>query len=75
MSKRPAWWSYPEQCEHGHEWGPGTVIVSFERCDCGPVLAAYPERGSRGHLTVACREPGCRSTWYSPPHESTWENN
>ena len=22
-----------------------------------------------GHLTVACRVPGCRSVWYDPPHE------
>jgi len=66
---RPAWWDYPLECENGHEWGPGRVIVSFARCDCAPVRAAYPERGSRGHLSVACREPGCRSVWYSPRHE------
>jgi hypothetical protein len=66
----PGWWWYPEQCEHGHEWGPGRVIVGFERCDCPPVLELFPQRGSRGHLTVACREDGCRSTWYFPPHES-----
>jgi len=35
--RRPAWWFYPERCEHGHEWGPGRVIVSFERCDCPSV--------------------------------------
>jgi hypothetical protein len=29
----------------------------------------FPQRGNRGHLRVACREDGCRSTWYFPPHE------
>jgi len=23
-----------------------------------------------GHLTMACRVPGCTSIWYTPPHES-----
>jgi hypothetical protein len=70
MSVRlPAWWSWPERCEHGHEWGPGLVLVSFERCNCAPVRTAYPDGRGRGHLTVACGTRGCRSTWYTPPHE------
>ena len=20
-------------------------------------------------MTVSCREPGCKSVWYSPPHD------
>lgn len=68
-TERPSWWKYPERCANGHEWGPGRVIVSFERCDCAPVRAAYPGRG-QGHLSVACLEPGCLSVWYSPPHEA-----
>jgi len=67
--QRPAWWYYPEQCENGHEWAPGQVSVSFTRCYCPPVRAAYGETGDMGHLTVACRVPGCRSVWHSPPHE------
>jgi hypothetical protein len=45
------------------------VLVSWERCHCGPVRAAHPERAAWGHLTVACRAPGCRSAWYSPRPE------
>jgi hypothetical protein len=67
--RRPAWWCYPERCENGHEWGPGLVLVSFTRCGCPPVRAAYGETGGLGHLTVACRAPGCTTTWYTPPHE------
>ena len=67
--RRPDWWYYPEQCENGHEWAPGLVLVSFTRCHCPPVQAAYGETGGLGHLTVACAVPGCSSTWYTPPHE------
>jgi len=67
--RRPAWWYYPEQCENGHEWAPGRVLVSFTRCDCLPVREAYGETGGLGHLTVACRVSGCTSTWYEPRHE------
>ena len=67
--RRPDWWFYPEQCERGHEWGPGRVLVSFTRCHCPPVRGVYGETGGLGHLKVACREPGCRSVWYDPPHE------
>ena len=67
--RRPAWWFYPQQCGIGHEWGPGRVLVSFTRCGCPPVRAAYGETGGFGHLTVACGEQGCRSVWYDPPHE------
>ena len=70
MSLRcPAWWFYPLQCENGHEWGPGRVLVSFTRCHCAPVQEAYGETGGLGHLTVACRVPGFRSKWYDPPHQ------
>jgi hypothetical protein len=27
-----------------------------------------PGRGTWGHVTVACREPGSRPVWYDPPH-------
>jgi pentapeptide repeat protein len=25
---RPTWWCCSEQCENGHEWGPGRVLLS-----------------------------------------------
>jgi hypothetical protein len=37
--------------------------------NCAPAHAAHPEQAAWGHLSVACREPGCRSVWYSPRHE------
>ncbi len=66
---RPAWWRYPTHCANGHEWAPGKVLVGWVRCDCPSARAASPDRRACGHLTVACREPGCTSAWYSPPHE------
>jgi len=45
------------------------MLVSFTRCGCPAVRAAYGQTGGLGHLTVSCREPGCRSVWYDPPHE------
>ena len=56
--RRPDWWFYPEQCENGHEWGPGRVLVSWERCHCAGGRSAHPEDHSWGHTTVECGEPG-----------------
>ncbi len=67
--RRPDWWYYPLECEHGHEWGPGRVLVSWQRCHCAPARAAHPDRHAWGHLTVTCRAPGCGWTWYEPRHE------
>ena len=58
--RRPDWWYYPEQCQNGHEWGPGRVLVSWERCNCAGAQTAHPEDHSWGHTTVECGEPGCR---------------
>jgi hypothetical protein len=56
--RRPDWWFYPEQCaKKGNPWGPGLVLVSWERCHWSPARAAYPERHGGGHLTVACGVP------------------
>jgi hypothetical protein len=72
--RRPGWWFYPEQCANGHEWGPGRVLVSWQRCHCAGGRAAHPEDHSWGHLTVECGEPGCRWKWYSPRHApGTWQ--
>jgi len=67
--RRPDWWCYPELCTDGHERGPGLILVSRERCRYAPARAAHPDRAAWGHLTVACRVPGCESVWYDPPHE------
>jgi hypothetical protein len=65
MVQCPAWWKYPAACQHGHEWGPGRVIVSWMPCDCKPALG---EPG-HGHLVVSCRAEGCKSRWYKPAHD------
>jgi hypothetical protein len=66
-SDLPDWWAYPEECAHGHPWGPGKVIVSWTPCMCTPALTRQA-RGP-GHRTVSCRADGCTSTWYSPRHD------
>ena len=63
-------WPYPERCGNGHEWGqPGRALVTWKRCLCPGAQTLHPDRAIWGHFTVACREPGCRSVWYDPPHE------
>ena len=37
-------WCYPLECEHGHPWAPGRIIVAWMPCDCPPA-AAERERG------------------------------
>jgi hypothetical protein len=60
----PSWWSYPEQCDLGHEWGPGRVIVGWRTCaECPNGRANH-----NGHRWVRCRAEGCTSFWYDPPH-------
>jgi hypothetical protein len=64
---RPDWWTYPAECQHGHPWGPGRVIVSWLPCQCAPARQAQP-RGC-GHRTIACRAPGCEWVDYEPWHD------
>jgi hypothetical protein len=64
--RRPSWWSYPERCHRGHEWGPGRVIVGWMPCDCPSAITA----SGMGHLWVRCQEPGCSSVWYQPTHQA-----
>jgi len=64
--RRPDWWKFPEQCSHGHPWGPGRVTVGWMPCDCPPV---QHNGAGFGHRYVSCREPGCPSICYSPRHE------
>ena len=54
--RRPDWWCYPTACQYGHEWAPGTVIVSWTPCDCANVRTGDPPRF--GHLTVSCQAEG-----------------
>ncbi len=56
--QRPEWWKLPEQCENGHEWGPGLVDVYRIPCECQPAQATHT------HLTLICQAPGCRSHWH-----------
>jgi len=48
----PDWWCSPEQCDHGHQWGPGRVIVSWTHCHCESAEAAAGGRGPAGHVLV-----------------------
>jgi hypothetical protein len=61
----PAWWDYPRECDRGHLWGPGLVIISWTPCGCAGAATQQPP----GHRTVSCAAEGCRSTWYRPRHE------
>jgi hypothetical protein len=58
----PSWWTYPAQCANGHVWGPGRVTIGWTSCLCAE------RKPGAGHIRVHCREPGCDSTWYDPPH-------
>jgi hypothetical protein len=69
VGERPDWWPYPERCEHGHEWGPGRVLVTWQPCSCPGAQALHEDQAIWGHFAVACREPGCGAVWYDPPHE------
>jgi hypothetical protein len=69
MTERPEWWQYPEQCHHGHEWGPGLVTVGWMPCDCPEAQAE-----NMGHLWVRCHAAeGCSSIWYRPAHSPSPE--
>lgn len=58
------WWDLPTQCENGHPWGPGRVIVSWQGC-------CYSLEPFAGHRVARCRTEGCGSVWYDPPHDAT----
>jgi len=60
---------YPKRCRNGHEWGPGRMLVTWKRCSCPGAQTLHPDQAIWGHFIVACRERGCRSVWYDPPHE------
>jgi len=64
--QRPEWWRYPERCANGHEWGPGRVLVSWQRCRCAGAQTLHEDQAIWGHVTIACPAPGCRSVWYDP---------
>ena len=68
--RRPDRWPYPKLCGNGHEWGrPGRALVTWQRCLCPGAQTLYPDQVIWGHFVVACREPGCESVFYDPPHE------
>ena len=46
--RRPAWWWYLEECEKGHEWAPGRVLVGWVRCQLRPGPRRSPGAGGLG---------------------------
>jgi len=60
----PGWWTYPRQCENGHPWAPGRVIVRWRRCFC------VGEEPGTGHTIVTCGAEGCGWSWYWPSHDA-----
>jgi hypothetical protein len=58
------WPGFPEECRLGHQWKPGTVLITWRPCECEP---AATTRG--GHVEVTCNEPGCSERWQRPLHE------
>jgi len=43
----PDWGDYPAQCERGHPWGPGLVLIGWKSCSCPQVLEAGGPAGTR----------------------------
>lgn len=64
QEREPVWLGFPMECRNHHPWGPRTVTVSWEPCDCP---AARRARG--GHIKVVCNAPGCPEIWLRPKHE------
>src|SRR5262249_15221914 len=62
-------WPYRERCGNGHEWGRGLVLTTWEPCLCRGAQTLHPDQTIWGYFVVACREPGCESVFYDPPHE------
>lgn len=46
--RRPAWWWYLKECENGHEWAPGRVLVGWVRCQLRPGPRRSPGAGGLG---------------------------
>lgn len=63
QSKSTIWSSIPAECRLRHPWRPGTVMISWEPCECEPAQHA---RG--GHIKVACAAASCTEVWLSPRH-------
>src|SRR6266516_3623724 len=56
--QRPGWWCYPLECQNGHVWAPGTILVGWTPCDCAPAVAAHGSASGAGHLVGLLRAPG-----------------
>jgi hypothetical protein len=50
----PEWWAYPEHCEDGHPWRPGSVIVSWLEDEM---------ISDGGIVLVSCGVAGCAKVW------------
>ena len=38
----PDWWTDAEHCGNGHPWGPGKVLITWQRCQCDSARKARP---------------------------------
>jgi hypothetical protein len=47
----------------------GRALVTWKRCLCPGAQTLRPDEAIWGQFTVACRQPGCESVFYDPPHE------
>ena len=45
-----------------------SVANAATACLCPGAQTLHPDEAIWGHFVVTCREPGCRSVWYDPPH-------
>ena len=45
------------------------MLVVWRGCHCPGAQTLHEDRAIWGHFTVTCREPGCESVFYDPPHE------
>jgi hypothetical protein len=43
--------------------------VVWQRCLCPGAQTLHEDQAIWGHFVVSCRELGCRSVWYDPPHD------
>jgi hypothetical protein len=55
---RPAWWCCSPVCTNQRPWGPGSVIVSWTRCDLSPVRAIWPDGSGIRRRTARQRGAG-----------------
>jgi hypothetical protein len=63
----PDYWTDAEHCGNGQPWGPGKVLITWQRRQCDLARKARPR--SSGHRIIAYRAPGCSRKDNDPPHD------